>query len=261
MPERGDRLVLCYHAVSRDWPIGLAVTPDALERQVTWLLRRGYVPATFWEVVHRPPARRSFAVTFDDGWVSVLREGFPILERLGVPATVFVASALVDTHERPLQGAVLDEWQGGPHAHELHCLSWDELRGLAESGWEIGAHSLTHPLLTQLEDERLERELRESKLRCEEALRRPCRTMAYPTGDFDDRVERATAAAGYEAAAALPRRFDGFRPLAWPRISVQRRDGEVAFRAKASRVVRGVRRSPAWPLLDDIRLRALAARR
>ena len=252
MADREDRLVLCYHAVSTEWPIGLAVRPDSLERQVAMLLRRGYTPTTFWEIVHQPPAPRSFAVTFDDGWVSVLRDGFPILDHLGVPATVFVAAGLVDTHENPLQGRVLDEWQGGPHQDELYCLAWDKLQLLAESGWEIGAHSMTHPLLTTVDDDRLDWELRESKRRCEEMLGAPCRTMAYPTGDFDARVERAASAAGYEAAAALPKRFEAPRPLAYPRISIQRGDGDCVFRLKASAAVRRVRRSAAWPLLDAV---------
>lgn len=252
--------MLCYHAVSPDWPIGLAVTPAALERQVARLLRLGYVPATFWEAVHRPPASRTFAVTFDDGWVSVLRHGFPILQRLDVPATVFVASSLVDKHEEPMRGAVIDPWQTTRHRDELHCLSWEELRELDAEGWEIGAHSMTHPLLTQLDDETLAHELRGSKLRCEEMLGVPCRTMAYPTGNFDDRVERATGAAGYDAAAALPKRFTDPRPLAWPRISIQRRDGDLAFRTKVSRLVRSMRSTALWPLLDDLRLRTRAVR-
>lgn len=257
---REDRLVLCYHAVSPDWPIGLAVTPHALERQVSRLLRLGYVPATFWEVVHRPPGARTFSVTFDDGWVSVLRHGFPVLHRLDVPATVFVASSLVDRHEEPMRGAVIDPWQDSPHRDELHCLSWDELRGLMEHGWEIGAHSMTHPLLTRVDDATLAEELRGSKLRCEEMLGVPCRTMAYPTGDFDERVERAAGAAGYEAAAALPKRFTGPRPLAYPRVSIQRRDSDLAFRVKVSPLVRSLRRSAVWPILDDVRVRARAVR-
>ncbi len=248
-----DRLALCYHAVSPDWPSELAVTPQALEWQTLWLLRRGYVATTFWELVHRPPARKAFAITFDDGWVSVGRHAEPLLSRLGVVATVFVAAALVDAHPRPLEGPVLTQWRDGPHRDELQCLSWPELRQLAERGWEIGAHSLTHPLLTRLDDGRLAYELGESRRRCEEALDRPCRTMAYPTGDFDARVERAVAAAGYEAAAALPTRFESPRPLAWPRISVQRADGPLVFRLKASPLVRRARRTPVWPLLDAAR--------
>jgi peptidoglycan/xylan/chitin deacetylase (PgdA/CDA1 family) len=246
--------------VSPDWPIGLAVTPAALERQTTRLLRLGYEPATFWEIVHRPPAQRTFAVTFDDGWVSVLRHGFPILSGLGVPATVFVASTLVDRHEQPLRGAVIDRWRETPHRDELYCLSWDELRGLVDESWEVGAHSMTHPLLTRLDDENLARELRDSKLRCEEMLGVPCRTMAYPTGDFDARVEEATAAAGYDAAAALPKQFADPRPLAWPRVSIQRRDGDLAFRTKISPLVRSMRATALWPILDDVRLRTRAVR-
>ncbi len=254
LPRR-DRLVLCYHAVSPDWPIGLAVTPTALESQLTLLLRRDYVPATFWEVVHRPPAHRCFAVTFDDGWVSVVRHGVPVLRRLGVPGTIFVAPGLVDAHRQRLRGTVIDAWQETPYGEELHCLSWQELRELSQDGWEIGAHSMTHPLLTQVDDETLAWELQESKRRCEEMLGLPCRTMAYPTGDFDERVEEAVGAAGYEGAATLPRRFDEARPLAWPRISVQRRDGDRAFRVKVSPLVRALRRSPVWPLLDGLRVR------
>jgi peptidoglycan/xylan/chitin deacetylase (PgdA/CDA1 family) len=249
-----DRVVLCYHAVSPTWPIGLAIRPQSLEEQVTMLLLRGYEPATFWEIVHRPPARKSFAVTFDDGWISVLEHGFPVLERLGVPATVFVASTLVD-HQRRLRGAVLDPWADTPHESELYCLSWPQLRRLQDSGWEIGAHSMTHPLLTQLDDDTLERELVGSKARCEEMLGVPCRTMAYPTGNFDERVERATEAAGYEAAAALPKRFTTGRPFAWPRVSVQRDDSLVVYRLKVSPAVRALRRSSLWPQVDQLRLR------
>lgn len=223
------------------------------------LLRHGYAPATFRRIVCAPPAGRAFAVTFDDGWVSMLRHGLPVLARLGVPATVFVAAGLVDVHERPLEGPALARWRDGPHRHELHCLSWDELRGLADAGWEVGAHSLTHPYLTRVGDERLERELRESRRRCEEALGRPCRTMAYPSGDVDARVEQAVADAGYEAAGTLPRRFAAPRPLAWPRLAIQRDDDLFTFRLKVSRVVRAARRTAAWPLADGLRVRAQAA--
>ena len=52
MPEsRGDTLVLCYHGVSEDWPSALAVTPEALERQLGFLVDRGYRGVTFREAV------------------------------------------------------------------------------------------------------------------------------------------------------------------------------------------------------------------
>src|SRR3954454_13564814 len=46
-----DLLVLCYHAVSHTWPAALSVTPEALDRQLGQLTRRGYRGARFTDVV------------------------------------------------------------------------------------------------------------------------------------------------------------------------------------------------------------------
>jgi peptidoglycan/xylan/chitin deacetylase (PgdA/CDA1 family) len=248
-----DTLVLCYHAVSPGWPIGLAVTPAELDRQVLWLLEHGYTAATFHQAVTQPPSTKTFAVTFDDGWISVLRHGFPVLSALGVPATVFISTSFVDSADKPLVGPELIEWQGGPHHDELYPLSWPNLLELSNEGWEVGSHTMTHAWLTRVDDVRLKRELSGSKERCEEMLGRPCRTIAYPKGDFDVRVEQATGEAGYEAGAILPRRFSKPRPLAWPRVSIQRGDSDFVFRAKISRTLRVVRRSPVWPVVDGTR--------
>lgn len=238
-----DVLILSYHAVSPAWPAGLAVEPGRLERQLGWLLRRGYRPTTFHAAATAPPAPRSFAITFDDAYRSVLEHGFPVLERLGVPGTVFVPT---DFPERgaPMAWPGIDGWLGGPHERELVPLSWDELRRLAGAGWEIGSHTRSHPHLTELDDAALADELRGSRERIERELGLPCRTLAYPYGDHDDRVVAATRAAGYEAAATVPVRLDRDEPLRRPRIGIYRVDDERAFRIKVSPTVRRARRLP-----------------
>jgi peptidoglycan/xylan/chitin deacetylase (PgdA/CDA1 family) len=239
-----DVVVLCYHAVSATWPSNLAVRPSALEAQAALLLDRGYEPVTFHRAVTAPP-RRCFSVTFDDGFRSVLEQGLPVLEPLGVPATVFVSSAYADAADRPRRGASLDGFLDGPHAHELLVMPWEQLRQLADRGWEIGSHAVHHPLLTGLDDEQLAFELRESRRRIEEALGRPCLTLAYPTGDHDVRVARFAREAGYEAACTLPVTFPRpAHPLMYPRISVQRDDTLAEFRRKTSRMGRFLRTTP-----------------
>ena len=57
--ERGNALVLCYHAVSDSWPDPVAVTPEQLERQLTFLQARGFVATTFSEAISNPPAART----------------------------------------------------------------------------------------------------------------------------------------------------------------------------------------------------------
>ncbi len=53
---------------------------------------------------------------------------------------------------------------------------------LAERGWEIGSHTMTHPVLTNVDDATLQQELAESKGALEQLTGTPCTAIAYPTG-------------------------------------------------------------------------------
>jgi peptidoglycan/xylan/chitin deacetylase (PgdA/CDA1 family) len=235
-----DVLVLCYHAVSDRWPSELAVTTEAIEAQVSLLLARGYRPATFGEVVLGRPARRALAVTFDDGYRSVYERAFPVLARLGVPATVFVVTDAVGDGRR-LAWPGTDHWLATPYADELEPATPAQVRELAEAGWEIGSHTRSHPLLTTLDDAALADELAGSREASAALAGTPCLTIAYPYADVDDRVISAAAAAGYEAGAALPAHLHTAVALAWPRIGVFRGDGPLRFRAKVSTAGRRLR--------------------
>jgi len=238
-----DVLVLCYHAVSEDWRAVLSVRPDALERQLESLVRRGYRGATFSQAVTGPTAERTLAVTFDDAFRSVGELAQPILSRLGLPGTVFVPTRFPDSG-RPLGWPGMEDWADAPPAGELEALSWSELRELAEGGWEIGSHTRSHPRLTTLQDGELDEELAGSRRECEQRLGRACASIAYPFGDVDARVVQAARAAGYVTGAALPPRAHRVRPLEWPRVGVYPVDDPRRFAVKTSPTVRRVR---AWP--------------
>jgi peptidoglycan/xylan/chitin deacetylase (PgdA/CDA1 family) len=240
-----DVLVLCYHALSDGWPADLSTTPDLFEAQLELLLGRGYEPATFERAITDRPARRTVAVTFDDAYRSVLERGFPIMERLGVPGTVFVPTAWAGRPE-PMAWDGIDNWLGTEHEPELRCMDWTELQTLARAGWEIGSHTRSHPRLTRVEDTQLHEELRQSRSDCEEGLGRPCRSIAYPYGDVDPRVVAATREAGYEVAAALPRRLGSTQPLDWPRVGVYHADDLRRFRLKVSPLLRRIRSGRVW---------------
>jgi peptidoglycan/xylan/chitin deacetylase (PgdA/CDA1 family) len=247
-------LVLCYHAVSEDWTATLSTNPERLERQVSLLLERGYRATTFTEAVTVPSARKTFAVTFDDGFRSVFELGFPVLSRLGVPGTLFVPTQKIGS-PGPMSWPGIDGWLGGAYERELVGTSWDELGELAAAGWEIGAHTRTHPRLTTLDDDRLTVELRGSREDCEQRLGRPCRSLAYPYGDVDGRVVAATGAAGYEAAAGLPGEAEPPDRLRWPRIGIYWYDDMRQFRRKVSPFLGRMRRSAAWPVAQRVRTR------
>jgi glycosyltransferase involved in cell wall biosynthesis/peptidoglycan/xylan/chitin deacetylase (PgdA/CDA1 family) len=230
-------LVLCYHAVSEDWDSPLAVTAGQLEAQIRRLLRRGYRGATFHEAVTGRPPGKPLVVSFDGGFCSTWELARPVLERLGLPATVFVSTAYID--EAGLADwPGLDVWVGGPREKEIALMSWDQLRSLSESGWEIGAHGRSHHRLTLLDDDELAAELRACKADCEAALGRPCRSLSYPYGDVSLRVVEAAAAAGFEAAAGLPFSYGARARLNWPRTALQREDtgSRLAVKLAAARL-------------------------
>lgn len=238
-------LVLCYHAVSEDWDADLSVSPAELERQIASVLKRGYRSATFHDAVHNPPARKTVAVTFDDAYRSVIDLGLPVLSRLGVPGTVFVPTAFTGV-EAPMAWPGIDHWIGGPHESELVPMSWEELKTLAAAGWEIGAHTRTHPHLTKLDDATLAEELVASRRDCESYLNLACRSFAYPYSDEDERVVKAAGEAGFSAAGTLPSSLHPAAPLHWPRVGVYREDDAFRFRLKTSPLVLRLRAGREW---------------
>jgi peptidoglycan/xylan/chitin deacetylase (PgdA/CDA1 family) len=238
-------LVLCYHAVSPDWPAELSTTPERFEEQLELLVRRGYVGTTFERALTDPPGKRTVAVTFDDGYRSVAELALPIMQRLGLPGSIYVPTDFPG-RDRLLAWDGTDRWVGGPHEHELACLGWDALRELADAGWEVGSHTCSHPRLTSLPDSDLVTELRDSRAACEEGLGRPCRTITYPYGDVDQRVIDATRAAGYAAAAALPDWLGSADPLEWPRVGIYNGDDLQRFRLKVSPLLRRLRSTSLW---------------
>jgi peptidoglycan/xylan/chitin deacetylase (PgdA/CDA1 family) len=227
-------LTLAYHGVNTidpaDNAMELVMAPAYLESQVRFLQRLGYRFATAEEVAAtgRPQARGTAVLTFDDGWRDALTVVAPLLTRLGVRATFYVNPGL---------------WGG---RHQLvtgdagRLLSADEARALVcDAGMELGAHSMRHDDLRTLDDATLAADLADGKAAVEEVTGRPCATLAYPFGAYDERVQRATAAAGYTLAWAwLP---GPWTPLAAPRLPGPTRSGAARLAVKMT----GVRRTQA----------------
>lgn len=250
MRPRSDTLVLCYHAVSPTWPAALSVTPQQLTAQLRHLAERGYRGVTFGEAVRGEGNGKTVAITFDDGYRSVIELARPILDRFEMPGTAFVPTDFIGG-EAPMSWPGVDQWLGGEHERELMPMSWEQAQELSAAGWEIGSHTKSHPHLPEISDAALAEELAGSRRECEQRLG-PCLSIAYPYGDHDDRVVEAAAAAGYTAAATLPAGNPRPTPLRWPRVGIYHTDDQRSFRLKASPTVRRLRGSRAWPPLVKI---------
>lgn len=240
MAARLDVLVLCYHGVHPE-PRHGEVTPDALRAQLAFVAGRGYRLTTFTDAVLGARERRVAAVTFDDGIASAIEHGAPVLEELGAPGTMFLT---IDT--LGVSGRLTEE----------------DAPSLAERGWEVGSHTISHPTLTKIDDLSLGDELIRSKAEIERLTGADCTSVAYPKGRADERVVRAAEAAGYRAGAALEGATPlGFSVLAWPRVGVRGDDSLRVFRLKCSHVVRNARSGWARRPAAKIATAAGSARR
>ncbi|UJA19989.1 polysaccharide deacetylase family protein [Thermoleophilia bacterium SCSIO 60948] len=248
-------LVLCYHAVSEDWPAAMAVRPESLRAQLKRFRRQGFASTTFTEAVTGTAPGRFMAITFDDAYRSVVELAKPILDELEMTATVFVPTSKSAAFQEARSWPEIDHWKER-FANELSSASWDELRSLHRFGWELGAHTRTHPKLTLVGDRgRLDDEIAGSKADVEEQIDAECTSFAYPFGLVDDEAEAAVARAGYRAAAALSDETSmamATNPLRWPRLGVYRSDSPSRMMVKGWLYARG---AGSWNALQRVRTR------
>jgi peptidoglycan/xylan/chitin deacetylase (PgdA/CDA1 family) len=116
----------------------------------------------------------------------------------------------------------------GEFRNRFEFLSADDVRQLAESGIDIGSHTITHPILSTLQSESARREIAGSKSALEQVLGRPVQAFAYPFGspglDFSSRDEELTRESGYSLAFAVEGGFvtRASNRFALPRIGIGR---------------------------------------
>ncbi|MCX4194106.1 polysaccharide deacetylase family protein, partial [Methylobacterium organophilum] len=119
------------------------------------------------------------AVTFDDGWRSVLSGAAPVLSDLGIPWTLFVVSGWLDRPESAPPG----------------ILGWRAIEALAANGVEIGSHSITHPNFGWLDAAEAAAELEGSRRAIEVRLGFLPDSFAIPLGQSANWTEAAAGAA------------------------------------------------------------------
>lgn len=202
-------LVITYHAIC-EGPPPLCQAPEQLEDQLDLLARCGYRAQPLAELVDALLERRelpadAFALTFDDAYRDFTEVALPILERRGVPATLFTTAS-----------SDRDRLPGGTGSA---LVALEELRELARRGVAIGAHSIAHTDLTQLDDAALKRELVECRQILEAHSGGPVHHFAYPFGRLDARVRGAVAEVFRSACTTrLARVRADSDPLAIPRV-------------------------------------------
>jgi peptidoglycan/xylan/chitin deacetylase (PgdA/CDA1 family) len=216
--------ILMYHVLAPPLPgtpyPALYVKPADFRAQVAWLAGHGYHAVTlrqvydYWRGVHVLP-RKPVVLTFDDGYHSDFTVALPTLRARRWPGVL----NLEVRNLRPV-------WGTRP----------EMVRKLIAAGWEIDAHTMTHPDLTTLDPAQLRYQVAGSRAAIRRLFHQPVDFFCYPAGRYDDAVVTAVRDAGFLGATT---ESEGFaRPgslFTLDRVRVDGGDGVAGLATKLER--------------------------
>jgi len=197
-----------YHSIDSSGSM-LSVEPDAFAAQMRCLRDKGFQAISLQSAISYRDENgewpeRAVVLTFDDGFANFYEEAFPILQRHGFSATVFIVSGHMGGYndwEPSLQGS-------GP----LRLLSWEQASELAEAGIEIGCHTRNHLDLRRCTPQEASLEISSSRREIKEKLGLDAQSFAYPYGGVNHLVQHL-AAREFRAACTTELRRANSDPL------------------------------------------------
>ena len=171
-------------------------------------------------------ASRYVVLTFDDGFADFYTNAFPIFQKYGFLATVFLPTKFISGQKDPFKGK--------------KCLTWEEVRNLAASGVQFGSHTITHRNLRDLPWNQIDREIKGSKKSIEDRIGTWAVNFSYPYAfpeekqDFKTRLRISLVESGYTngVTTIIGTATEGDDRLFLRRIPVNSDDDTNLFQAK-----------------------------
>ncbi len=233
-----------HHVVPADKVSPLApfaVSADLFSRQLTWLQLAGFHTVTLGEFFDLREAKKRcekreklLIITFDDCPANLLEHAVPELIRRGMTATFFAVAG------KPGEN---NDWDRGEGAPEIPLMSSGDLKSLADGGFEIGSHGMSHANLRKCSPEQIRWELKESREILEDTIGRAVQFLAYPYGEYPEGYAGYCREAGYRGAVSIfsPVRTVTTDPYCMRRVLVHEGDNGMRFRFKMSRLYQRLR--------------------
>jgi|SRR5208283_5169691 len=229
--------ILMYHSISGEDESGshayfrTCTAPSVFAAQMAYLHSHGYSTCHLTQALdylrsETLPAIQPVVITFDDGYTDFHRHAFPVLNRYGFSATVFLPTAYIG--ESPLKFKGRD------------CLTWSEVQELRKHGISFGSHTVTHPQLHELSAHDIEKEIANSKKMIEEKTGHAVDSFAYPYAfpqtepEFKTMVRDSLRRAGYQngVCTIVGRANHRSDPFFVERLPVNSCDDAALFQAK-----------------------------
>jgi peptidoglycan/xylan/chitin deacetylase (PgdA/CDA1 family) len=174
--------ILEYHVIGDPPPgtpvPGLYTSVADFRGQLAWLAAHGYTAVTLDRVYRHwfhggSLPRKPVALTFDDGYPEDWQVVMPLLRARGWPGNLNL---------------------------QIGNLVPVRVRQLIAAGWEIDAHTFSHPDLTRVSSAQLRREIAGSRRWIQNVFKQPVSFFCFPYGRYDDAVVAEVRRAGFLGA-------------------------------------------------------------
>ncbi|HEY5171343.1 MAG TPA: polysaccharide deacetylase family protein [Acidimicrobiia bacterium] len=233
-----EAAVIVYHGVgdcppAQD-PYRLFMPIEKFARQMEFLARhRRVVPLEDVVSGRVGKGRRAVAVTFDDGYCSVLDEAVPVLQRYGFPAVCFVPTRWIGD---------ANGWDTfKPTDRALPILSADGLVELEAAGVKVESHGHAHIPLGEVDEQDAITDVAASRRILTEVLGREPRFLAYPYGSQSPDARRAVEGCRFDCAFSIGQRDVG--RFGRERVTIRPADNMALYAFKTSGRYLAVRES------------------
>ena len=172
---------------------GLYLSAKLFAAQLGELQAAGFVSGSLSHSA-RPFKQAEIVITFDDGYVNVLRLALEPLAATKFTAIQFLPANLLGQR---------NEWDVALREAPEAIMDAAQVREWLAAGHDIGSHTLTHPFLTRLPADQAREEISASKKRLEDLFGRPVEHFCYPYGDWNPAVRDVVIEAGYRTACTM----------------------------------------------------------
>lgn len=182
--------ILLYHSIGQN-DARYNVNPEQFEMQMEYL-RKNYDVVSLDTILGfikqgKDLPKKTVAITFDDGYYNVYQNAYPILKKCRFPAAIFIATGYVQ-EQMPLNQI------------QLRMLGWDEIKEMSNYDITIGAHTITHPNLEQVDLETARKEILGSKEEIKQKTGKDVRYFASPYGKENEEIASLVRSIGFDCA-------------------------------------------------------------
>ena len=170
--------------------MALYVSAELYGRHLNELVEAGFTEGSL-PTCAGPRERSQAVITFDDGYVNVLRYGLQPLAAAGFKAIQFLPVNFLGKR---------NEWDVACGETPEIIMDTAQVRDWLAAGHDIGSHTMSHPFLTRLTPKEAREEIFASRMRLEDLFGRRVEHFCYPYGDWNESVKDLVMQAGYQTA-------------------------------------------------------------